>query len=115
MRRIAAATLAVMLATTPTLAQQRISFVDLVTDMGRMDGQSVEVDALGMYFVDSLLLVQNATQVSVQIAATIDDLPREQRRRIVERCGTFCRVTVRGTVAPTNFGPGLKASSVVVK
>jgi hypothetical protein len=101
----------------PVLAEpRRVDFIDLVTDIASMAGIEVEVSAVGMPFNGILILQRASHEVAVQVYANIDAIPREQRRKIMDRCGTSCRVTVVGKLGTIElFGRGMIATSVNVR
>lgn len=101
----------------PVLAEpRRVDFIDLATDIASMGGIEVDVSAVAMPFSGLLILQRAPHEVAVQIYTNIDAIPREQRRKIMDRCGTPCRVTIVGKIGTIElFGQGVIATSVSIR
>lgn len=87
---------------------------DLRVDINTLDGKAVRVRAVGHYMMDSLIIKKNRRDTN-PIFVDVSNLPREQRRDILSRCGeatSECRVTIYGTVGEVKFQKGLIAKNI---
>lgn len=73
---------------------------DLVLDISTLNGKKIRVFGEGIYMMDMFMLQKGVMDMN-PIIVKIDNLPREKRREILQRCSDIfylCEITVTGTV-----------------
>lgn len=93
----------------------RTSVVDLKVDLQQLKGRTVQVTGKLMTFGDMVLLTDENSPGN-PIKVHVAELPRDQRRDIVARCGGImgCIGHITGTVGRVEFGLGIIASFINV-
>ena len=88
---------------------QSMGITDLRLDIDQLHGELVEVDVSLTKSGDMVMLTNPEDMGDMNpVMADDSELPREDRRFILERCGMQgCNVTVRGEVQNIMFEPGL--------
>lgn len=97
-------------------AVSETALTDLKLDIKNMDGQRVAVRGKLIIVGDIAMLsdpkeVMDMTSVSVNL----DGLPRDQRKQLLTKCGSGCKLKVTGTVGAVLFQPGIIAEDVSFK
>ncbi len=92
----------------------RMSLTDLKLDIDSLHGKKVEVTAKLMS-MGGMVMLSDPQQMmdSNPIIADAERLSREDRRFLLTKCETECRVTVRGTVTSVMFQSGLQLDRLV--
>ena len=93
---------------------RKISMDDFKVDQKSMRGQRVELQGKLSLFGEMLMLQNGQIDMS-PIIVEFSDLRREQRLRIIQRCGMGCNATIQGQVGDVFFQTGIVASSVIVQ
>ncbi|OQB47423.1 MAG: hypothetical protein BWY02_02135 [bacterium ADurb.Bin157] len=94
-----------------TATYQSMDLIDLKIDIASLMGKKVKVKALGQLCGDMFLIKKDMMDVSPIIVET-KDLPREQRKYIIQNCNLGAPVIIYGTVGTVMFQNGLIAEKI---
>ena len=91
---------------------RRVDIDDLKLDIKTMKGQLIRVSGVLQVFGGMAMLKDKPFDMS-PIMINTSDLPRNDRKRILESCSTLCKTTLTARVDTSAFGePGLEAVSL---
>ena len=93
---------------------QSMSITDLKLDLSELVGQKVEVEAELMSVSGMIMLTDNTQPFDTNpITGASDNLPRDDRRYILEHCDMGCTVRIRGAVVKTMLGEEIELHELV--
>ncbi|QFU16568.1 hypothetical protein [Microvirga thermotolerans] len=92
----------------------KTDLTDLKVDREKMKGRSVEV-AGRLQLVGEMLMLGSGDFDANPLFVEFKEVPRDQRRRVVEDCNLGCRATVRGKIGSVMFQTGVIAETIVLR
>jgi len=96
---------------TTTGSYQRMDLGDLKIDIESLMGKKIQVKAIGQLFGEMFFIKKDMMDMS-PITVDIKNLPREQKKYVIQNCGTGAEITVYGTVSKVMFQNGLIAEKI---
>ena len=96
---------------TTTGSYQRMDLDDLKIDIESLMGKKIQVKAIGQLFGEMFFIKKDMMDMS-PITVDIKNLPREQKKYVIQNCGTGAEITVYGTVSKVMFQNGLIAEKI---
>jgi hypothetical protein len=76
---------------------QKIALIDLKLDIQKMRSKKVEVSGYMIIFAHTAMLAERPMDTNF-IMIGYEKVPRDERRKLLQRCSTYCSVTIKGVV-----------------
>lgn len=96
---------------------QSMSMIDLQIDMATIRGKKIRILGNGMYIVNGLI-VADFQNNHVSVLVDIENIPREQKKKLIQNCGginSLCPVMIVGTIGTVAYQDGIIADAIEFK
>jgi len=89
-----------------------ISLIDLKLDINSMSGKKIMTSGTGQFFADMFMLKQEMMDMN-PLMVNVEGLSRDERKYIMTKCSSGCRVKVQGKVGEVMFQKGIIAEKIM--